>query len=60
MGRLVFASQVVASLSLYMRQPFSCLHAASLPGYWRSMTVVSRDAVLDLRFVQELLVTLKL
>ena len=55
MGRLVFASQVVDSLTLYMRHPFACLHAATLPRYSRSMTVLSRDAVLDLRFILQLL-----
>ena len=55
LGRVVFASQVVESLTLYMRHPFSCLHAADLRHGGGGMTVLSRDAVLDLKFIQELL-----
>ena len=55
-GRLVFAAQVVSSLTLYLRQPFICLNfGSSARHHPRSRIFISRAAHLDLKFCSDLL-----
>ena len=55
MGRLVFASQVVESLTLYMRSGFACMHSSDLTPFRKRMLILSREAKADFSFILRLL-----